>query len=163
MPYSEFLREYRSGVLENIHFGHLSAVNHMKEEIFSIGQDDQPVFFRSASKPFQAIPIFMTNVIDSFKLTPTESALFIASQRGEHYHQKALASLLSKLQLQESALACAESYPLNELAKIEYIRQGRPKEKFCIIVLESIWVFWRRVLRTDSIYIIIVIRNILFK
>ncbi len=129
MPYSEFLREYRSGVLENIHFGHLSAVNYMKEEIVSIGQDDQSVFFRSASKPFQAIPIFMTNVIDSLKLTTTESALFIASQRGEHYHQKALASLLSKLQLQESALACAESYPLNEHPKIEYIRQGLPKRK----------------------------------
>lgn len=62
MPYSEFMREYQSGLLENIHFGHLSAINDSKEEIISIGQDHQPVYFRSASKPFQAIPIFMTNL-----------------------------------------------------------------------------------------------------
>ncbi|MEK8196408.1 asparaginase [Lysinibacillus sp. FSL M8-0134] len=129
MAYSEFLKEYRSGLMENVHYGQMSAVNLIKEEFISIGQDYDPVYFRSAAKPFQAIPIFMTDFIEKYEITSTESALFLASQRGEIYHQEALVSLLGKIPVSESDLICAPSYPLNEEPKTVYIQQGHEKRK----------------------------------
>ena len=44
--------------MENVHYGQMSAVNLTKEEFVSVGQDYEPVYFRSGKeKPFQAIPI----------------------------------------------------------------------------------------------------------
>ncbi|WBF56700.1 asparaginase [Lysinibacillus sp. JK80] len=129
MAYSEFLKEYRSGLMENVHYGQMSAVNLTKEEFVSVGQDYEPVYFRSAAKPFQAIPIFMTDFIGKYGITSNESALFLASQRGEIYHQEALVSLLEKLPINENDLICAASYPLNEEPKTQYIQQGFEKRK----------------------------------
>jgi len=129
VAYSEFLKEYRSGLMENVHYGQISAVNLTKEEFVSVGQDYEPVYFRSAAKPFQAIPIFMTNFIEKYGITSKESALFLASQRGEIYHQEALVSLLEKLPINENELICAASYPLNEEPKTKYIQQGFEKRK----------------------------------
>jgi len=129
VAYSEFLKEYRSGLMENVHYGQMSAVNLAKEEFVSVGQDYEPVYFRSAAKPFQAIPIFMTDFIEKYEITSTESALFLASQRGEIYHQEALTSLLEKIPVCENDLICAASYPLNEEPKTLYIQQGFQKRK----------------------------------
>ncbi|WHP40098.1 asparaginase [Lysinibacillus boronitolerans] len=129
MAYSEFLKEYRSGLMENVHYGQMSAVNLAKEEFVSVGQDYEPVYFRSAAKPFQAIPIFLTDFIENYEITSKESALFLASQRGEVYHQEALVSLLEKLPIHENELICAASYPLNEEPKTQYIQQGFEKRK----------------------------------
>jgi len=129
VAYSEFLKEYRSGLMENVHYGQMSAVNLAKEEFVSVGQDYKPVYFRSAAKPFQAIPIFMTDFIEKYEITSTESALFLASQRGEIYHQEALTSLLEKIPVGENDLICAASYPLNEEPKTLYIQQGFQKRK----------------------------------
>lgn len=129
MSFETFAKEYRGGILENIHIGQLSCVNDAKEEIYSVGQNQQPVYFRSASKPFQAIPIFLTGAIQKWGITPEESALFMASQRGEIYHQERLQSLLEKLPFQEEQLICAASYPLNEGAKEHYIHEGHEKRK----------------------------------
>ncbi len=115
--------------MENVHYGQISAVNLTKEEFVSVGQDYEPVYFRSAAKPFQAIPIFMTDFIEKYGITSKESALFLASQRGEIYHQEALVSLLEKLPINENELICAASYPLNEEPKTKYIQQGFEKRK----------------------------------
>nr|WP_306431961.1 asparaginase [Lysinibacillus fusiformis] len=123
------MKEYRSGLMENVHYGQMSAVNLAKEEFVSVGQDYEPVYFRSAAKPFQAIPIFMTDFIEKYEITSTESALFLASQRGEIYHQEALTSLLEKIPVCENDLICAASYPLNEEPKTLYIQQGFQKRK----------------------------------
>ncbi len=115
--------------MENVHYGQMSAVNLAKEEFVSVGQDYEPVYFRSAAKPFQAIPIFLTDFIENYEITSKESALFLASQRGEVYHQEALVSLLEKLPIHENELICAASYPLNEEPKTQYIQQGFEKRK----------------------------------
>ncbi|ATP41105.1 asparaginase [Solibacillus sp. R5-41] len=129
MSFQTFLKEYRGGVLENIHIGQLSCINEAKVEIYSIGQNHEPVYFRSAAKPFQAIPIFLTGAIQKWGITSEESALIMASQRGEIYHQERLQSLLEKLPFKEEQLICAASYPLNEGAKEQYIHEGHQKRK----------------------------------
>lgn len=114
-------KEYRGSQVENIHQGVIAIMNDKKELIYTKGDPEQSIYYRSAMKPIQAIPVFQTSVIEKYNLTHQEAALFTASQRGEHYHQEALENLLKKLQLEEEELVCGASYPLNEIPKETYI------------------------------------------
>ncbi|WP_152657178.1 asparaginase [Oceanobacillus sp. CFH 90083] len=122
--------EYRGGSLENKHNGMICVLNEKKEVIYAKGDvDHTPVFYRSAMKPIQAIPVFDTDIEEIYSLAADEMALFCASQRGESYHQKSLNALINKLNLNEESLICGESYPLNESPKIDYICKGHKKRK----------------------------------
>jgi L-asparaginase II len=122
--------EYRGGILENRHEGSLCILNEENKVIYSKGEIEKtPIFYRSAMKPLQSIPVFSTNVKDKYGLDSAEMALFCASQRGEEYHQRYLNSLINKLGAEESELICGESYPLNEAPKIDYICGGNKKRK----------------------------------
>lgn len=123
------VEEYRGGTIENIHPGIICVMNEQKEVVYAKGNIDQPVFYRSAMKPIQAIPIFMTDIIRKYDITSEEAALFMASQRGEIYHEQALERLLQKLDLLESMLVCGASYPLNESPKEQYISAHKTKRK----------------------------------
>lgn len=123
------VEDYRGGHLENTHQGVICVINDQKEVIYEKGNIEEIVYYRSAMKPIQAIPAFMSNVVDKYQLTKEEAALFTASQRGEIYHQEALQSLLEKLNLEEDLLVCGESYPLNDEPKEQYIWDHKPKRK----------------------------------
>lgn len=123
------VEEYRGDEIENIHQGVICVINEKGELVYAKGDIERHVFYRSAMKPIQAIPIFLTDVLKKHKITPEEAALFMASQRGELYHEQALERLLEKLQLKEQYLVCGESYPLNEAPKIAYIHAHKPKRK----------------------------------
>lgn len=121
--------QYRGNQVENTHQGIIAVMNDQKEVIYEKGDSNQAVFYRSAMKPIQAIPVFSTSVIEKYGLTKREAALFTASQRGEAYHQEGLESLLEKLQLREDYLVCSASYPLNEEPKEKYLWDHKEKRK----------------------------------
>ncbi len=129
MTYPIIVEEHRGGKLENTHQGMICIVNDKKEVIYQKGNIASHVFYRSAMKPIQAIPIFSTGIIEKYQLSQREAALFTASQRGESYHQEALISLLGKLGLSESSLICGESYPLNDEPKEQYLWHHKEKRK----------------------------------
>ncbi|WP_040977910.1 asparaginase [Oceanobacillus jeddahense] len=122
--------EYRGGSLENKHEGYICILNKDKEIIYSKGEVEQtPIFYRSAMKPIQAIPVFDTDIQEKYQISSAEMALFCASQRGENYHQESLESLINKMKFEEKSLICGESYPLNENPKIKYICEGKKKRR----------------------------------
>lgn len=121
--------EYRGDILENIHQGLICIIDEHKNVIYEKGDINQLVYYRSAMKPIQAIPVFTTNAINKYGITSKEAALFTASQRGESYHEKALISLSEKLGLNDEDLLCAKSYPLNEESKLNYILAHKPKRE----------------------------------
>lgn len=123
------VEDYRGGHLENTHQGVICVVNDQKEVIYEKGSIEDIVYYRSAMKPIQAIPVFLAKIVEKYNLTKEEAALFTASQRGEAYHQQALQSLMDKLGLQEELLVCGESYPLNDDPKEQYIWEHKPKRK----------------------------------
>lgn len=129
MDYPIIAEESRNGTLENVHPGAICIVNENKEVIFEKGNINHPIFYRSAMKPLQAIPVFTTDIFEKYHLTDEEAALFMASQRGEKYHEDSLISLKEKLAVSEECLVCAESYPLNETPKLEYVLAHKPKRK----------------------------------
>ncbi|MGG0664949.1 asparaginase [Viridibacillus arvi] len=129
MTYDILIKEYRANMLENTHTGIICGVNEQLQTAFHVGDTEQYVFLRSAAKPIQAIPVFMTNIIEKYQLTEQESALFMASHRGESYQVDALESMLSKLPVEEEELYCAPSYPLNKSPQQQVIREGKVKRK----------------------------------
>ncbi|MED3689935.1 asparaginase [Peribacillus butanolivorans] len=129
MEYPVIAEEFRNHQLENVHQGVICIVNENKEVIYQKGDSNQPIFYRSAMKPIQAIPVFTTDIINKYNLTDEEAALFMASQRGEKYHQEALIRVKEKLDIVEDHLVCASSYPLNEAPKMEYILAKKPKRR----------------------------------
>ncbi|MBS4218611.1 asparaginase [Bacillus sp. FJAT-49711] len=129
MQYEVLIEEMRNGLVENIHSGIICGVNDQLQSIYQVGGDDQYVYFRSAAKPIQAIPIFLSNIISKYNITDEEAALFTASQRGETYHIAALESLLNKLPVKEEELFCPASYPLNAVPKEAMIREQKSKRR----------------------------------
>lgn len=124
-----YVKEYRGGLLENVHTAMVHAVDENRRTIMNKGDDGRHIFYRSAMKPIQAIPAFLHDVPESNGLTTEETALLTASQRGEAYHQEALERLMIKLKVREAELVCGASYPLNDEPKQRYIEAKRPKRK----------------------------------
>jgi L-asparaginase II len=129
MEYDRLIEETRVGLLENVHFGMICGVDDQKNQIYHVGNSDNLIYFRSAAKPIQALPIFLTNIIEKYGLTEQEAALFAASHRGESYHIAALESMLAKLPLQEEDLFCPPSYPLNIKPREEMIWNQKSKRR----------------------------------
>ncbi|MFJ7935796.1 asparaginase [Sporosarcina sp. NPDC096371] len=129
MNYSILVEEYRGDFLENVHMGVICGINEESEVIYSVGDENQMTFLRSAAKPFQAIPVIQYGVDDKFGLTSKEASLFTASQRGESYHIEALEEILRKTGIGEDQLYCCPTYPLNEDPKAAYHRQHGKKRR----------------------------------
>lgn len=129
MTYPVVVEEHRGGTVENIHQGIICVINEKKEVVYEKGNIESHVYYRSAMKPIQAIPVFTTNIIKKYQLNQQEAALFTASQRGEKYHQEVLERLIEKLGVSEELLVCGASYPLNDESKEQYVWDRKPKRK----------------------------------
>ncbi|MBM7587120.1 L-asparaginase II [Bacillus pakistanensis] len=129
MTYKTLIEETRAGLLENIHSGVICGVNDQLHTVYQIGNSHHQTYYRSAAKPFQALPVFLSDIIEKYQLNEEEAALFTASHRGETYHIAALESMLNKLPVDEGELFCPPSYPLNLEPKEEMIRQGVRKRR----------------------------------
>ncbi|WP_047980199.1 asparaginase [Ornithinibacillus contaminans] len=123
------VEETRAGLVENVHTGMIAGVNDQLETIYHAGDTSHYTYYRSASKPIQALPVFLTTIIAKYGLTNEEAALFTASHRGESYHIAALESMLAKLPVSEHELYCPAAYPLNNEPKEEMLRENREKRR----------------------------------
>jgi L-asparaginase II len=83
-------------------------------DLSDLRDDDGPVFLRSAAKPFQAAAIVLSGAFDRRGLGDETLAMVAASHSGESCHVSLVASLLSRLGLDESALRCGIHPPFHE-------------------------------------------------
>lgn len=129
MRLTKLVEDYRNDVLENVHYGQICIVDKSGEITHELGDSTTTTFLRSAAKPFQALPVYMHESDKQFDITDKEATIFMASQRGEIYHEKVLLSLKEKLQIDENFLICGASYPLNDRPKEKYIYDHKEKRK----------------------------------
>ncbi|MGG1679820.1 asparaginase [Neobacillus sp. NRS-1170] len=129
MNYVTLVEETRAGLVENVHFGMIAGVNDQLDTVYHAGGQDHYTIYRSAAKPIQALPVFLSNIVAKYGLTREEAALFTASHRGETYHVKALESMLSKLPVSEEELFCPPSYPLNVKPREEMLWNHKEKRR----------------------------------
>ena len=100
---SEVVLHYtRAGHVENIHRGDVAAVNCKGEVVAAVGNAHLPMFWRSAAKPFQALPFVKNGGLERYGITDEELALLVSSHSGEENHVTLVRGILNKLGLDES-------------------------------------------------------------
>jgi len=98
------IHEYRGGVLENIHPGRICIVGDSGKLVCSIGDAYAPTYFRSTSKPLQALPVIIHGLDSKYELSGKELAIIASSHSGEPTHLKVILGLLEKTGFSEDDL-----------------------------------------------------------
>jgi L-asparaginase II len=114
---SEILLHYtRGGKIEDIHRGDIVAVDIKGNIVDSVGDPQRNMFWRSAAKPFQALPFVRQGGLDKFGITQKELAILVSSHSGEPMHVELIESILGKLKLPLTALECGPARPMSSKA-----------------------------------------------
>ena len=119
------VKVYRSGIVESLHRGSLAVVNKDGELLYYAGDPYYVTYMRSSAKPLQAIPVVESGAIDRYGITERELATIVSSHNGEEIHINAVASILSKIGLDESYLKCGVHPPYSEDARKKLILEGK--------------------------------------
>ncbi len=121
--------EYRGSLLDLVHSGYISVVDEMGNIIGKAGSSDEVVFFRSSSKPIQALATIARDLDKKYCLTDEETAIFSASHNAEQFHIDVLESIYKKADLKEADLIMHPTKPASEKANEERIKKGLPLRK----------------------------------
>ncbi|MCL6634187.1 MAG: asparaginase [Peptococcaceae bacterium] len=116
----------RGGLVESRHRGDLVVVDSGGRITYSVGDPRATTFWRSAAKPFQALPLVEEGGMERFGLTGRELALITSSHGGEREHTETVCGILEKIGLTEEALACGPAAPMNQAAARELLRRNQP-------------------------------------
>jgi L-asparaginase II len=123
------VREYRGGLVENVHYGYICLVDDESKILFHAGDPNAYIYYRSASKPIQALPLIARGLDKKYGLDPGETAIFSGSHAGEEFHIRALESLLEKTGLGEDQLILKPAFPSDTKTRDLMIREGRSPRK----------------------------------
>ena len=92
---SEIILNYtRAGHVENIHRADIVAVNSKGDIVKELGNGKLPMFWRSAAKPFQALPFVKNGGMEKYNITSRELALLVSSHSGEAFHVELVEGIL---------------------------------------------------------------------
>ena len=115
----------RSGLPESSYDVTVYATDVDGTTLFSSGDPDRPLFYRSAIKPFQ-----LTAAIESgLELPPEHLALASASHGGWPVHLAIVRRILADAGLDESALRCPPSWPLAQGARDLQVAAGERSQR----------------------------------
>ena len=104
----------RGAFVESRHRGHIVAVEPSGNVIAQLGNLKTVAPYRSAAKPFQAIPLVSTGAANYFGFTAQELAVINGSHSGEPSHLAVVQSILDKIGLDASALQCGTHMPFDD-------------------------------------------------
>lgn len=135
--YTPLISEYRfdpsedpkSATFDLMHYGYVCIVDENSNVLYSAGDCDDLVFYRSASKPIQALPVFKYGLDKKFGIEEKESVVMSASHTGEPFHVEAVESILKKGGFTEDILCMKPTHPGHEGANEARIRAGIPLRK----------------------------------
>lgn len=127
---SEILvNEYRGNIVENVRRGYVCVVNENKEIIFRQGDVNHYVYFRSAAKPVQILPVLKRKLDLKYNFTEPQTVIMASAHNGESYHIEALAEMLVKAGFIELDMVMKPTYPLDQATTDRLIREGLPQRK----------------------------------
>jgi L-asparaginase II len=114
----------RGDLVESVHRVSLAVVDRDGRLVAEAGDPGLITFWRSAAKPFQAMPVVADGAAERFRFDLRELALTCASHSSEPAHLDAAESLLRKLGLPEQALACGPHPALSPAVAEQVLRHG---------------------------------------
>jgi L-asparaginase II len=100
--------------LESLHAVAACACDAAGNVLLALGSIDEPVFLRSAAKPFITAAAVEAGVVERFGFDDRELAVMSASHNGEPFHVEAVRGILAKIGAAVDDLRCgiqAPSYP----------------------------------------------------
>ena len=112
-----FVEVVRGAVTESRHRVHVAVVDATGALRATAGDPDLFTFFRSAAKPFQALPLVEDGVAARFALSGEELALCCGSHSGTDFHVATARSILDKVGMSSDALACGPHEPFDSGAR----------------------------------------------
>lgn len=101
---------HRGGHPELVHYGSVAVCNAQGHLLAHAGDMTQPMFTRSALKPFQAMPL-IARFAERYHLSPRETALLCASHNGADEHTEGVTNLLARGGASPAHLACGSHVP----------------------------------------------------
>lgn len=125
MPAELLAAVRRGGWDESLHYGHVAVVDGRGRLITSVGDPDQPIFLRSAAKPFQALALVMSGALQRFSLDERDLAIACASHTAEAVHVAQVQHILRAADLDASLLQCGAHPPGDREAAEELRRSGQ--------------------------------------
>lgn len=121
----------RGNYIGSVHRGVAVVADPGGHIIQAYGDAAQPVFLRSAAKPFQVIPAVLSGGIDRFGITEQELAVLCASHSAEPRHMEAVLSVLQKIGLDEGSLQCGIHPPIDQETAIARWQAGIAPSPVC--------------------------------
>jgi L-asparaginase II len=118
------VEQLRGGVVEAWHDVHVAVVDGRGRLLAQAGDPNLVTFWRSAAKPFQAVPLVEDGVMERFGLTGEELALACASHSSEAGQVAKVRELLAKIGCSERDLLCGPHQPLSERVAQDYQARG---------------------------------------
>lgn len=110
---------------ESTHLVHAVVVHHDRGLVMGWGDIGRPTWWRSAAKPFQALPLVQDGAADAFDLADSELALACASHSSEPRQVSLAAGMLAKGGIGAESLACGAHPPLGAAVQRELLREGQ--------------------------------------
>ncbi len=125
MPTPEIIVEATRGrLVESTHRIIAAVVDSEARLLASSGDPDYTTWWRSAAKPFQALPVLQDGAADHFSMTGEEVALACASHNSEPRHLEVVSGLMRRLGIGDDALACGPHPPLSAEVAQQATRTG---------------------------------------
>ena len=118
------VEQLRGGVVEAWHDVHVAVVDRAGRLLARAGDPELVTFWRSAAKPFQAVPLVEDGVMVRSGLTSEELALVCASHSSEAGQVGKVRELLAKIGCSERDLLCGPHPPLSERVAQDYHSRG---------------------------------------
>lgn len=118
------VEQRRGAVVESRHRVHVAVVDRAGMLVARAGEPDLVTFWRSAAKPFQALPLVRDGAMDRFGLTHAELALCCASHSSEPGQVSQVRDFLAKIGCAERDLLCGAHTPLSDAVARDYETRG---------------------------------------
>ena len=113
----------REGIIESVH--HVQAVVcDSRGRVLSVAGDaEHPTFIRSALKPFQALPVTATGILERYQLSDRDLAIMCSSHAAEIIHTRQAFNILWRADIDPSALQCPT--PPGKTSPLEHNCSGK--------------------------------------
>ncbi|MFN2489518.1 MAG: asparaginase [Actinomycetota bacterium] len=108
-----------------IHRGDIAVVDADGTLVAAVGDPvAKMAYWRSAAKPFQAMPLLYSGAAERWSLTPADLAVVCGSHNGEPQHMQRVAALLERAGFGTEDLVCGPHPPLDPSTAEALLRGG---------------------------------------
>ena len=114
------IEQRRGDRTETVHRVHVAVVDAQGALVARAGDPDLVTFWRSAAKPFQALPIVLDGAAEEFQLDARHLAIACASHSSEPAQVELVREFLGRIGASEADLQCGPHTPLSDAVARSY-------------------------------------------